>query len=56
MKSMEKALKNSKWPEKEEMNLYTMSRIKEKIETPEKVNKDRDIYYVPRIKKYWSYC
>lgn len=55
LKSMQKSLKNWKWPEKEDLNLYPMSDIVEKIKTPQKVNKNREIYYVPEIQKYWDF-
>lgn len=55
LKSMQKSLKNWKWPEKEDLNLYPMSDIIEKIKTPQKVNKNREIYYVPEIQKYWDF-
>lgn len=54
--SMQKSLKNWKWPEKEDLNLYPISDITEKIKTPQRVNKSRDIYYVPEILKYWDFC
>lgn len=54
LKSMQKSLKNWKWPEKEDLNLYPISDIIQKIKTPQKVNKNRDIYYVPEVQKYWD--
>lgn len=55
LKSMQKSLKNWKQPEKEDLNLYPMSDIIEKNKTPQKVNKNREIYYVPEIQKYWDF-
>lgn len=55
LKSMQKSLKNWKWPEKEDLNLYPISDIIQKIKTPQKVNKNREIYYVPEIQKYWDF-
>lgn len=53
LKSMQKSLKNWRWPENEDFNLYPTSDIVEKIKTQQKVNKNREIYYVPEIQKYW---
>lgn len=47
LKSMQKLLKNWKWSGKEDLNLYSISDIIEKIKTTHKVNKNREIYYVP---------
>lgn len=56
LKSMQMSLKNWKWPEKEDLNLYPISDITEKIKTPQKVNKNREIYYVPEMQKYLDFC
>ncbi|XP_047134205.1 uncharacterized protein LOC105850413 isoform X1 [Hydra vulgaris] len=55
LKSMQKSLKNWKWPEKDDLNLCPISDIIEKIQTPQKVNKNREIYYIQEIQKYWDF-
>lgn len=56
IKSMQKSLKNWKWPEKEDLNLYPYQDIKEKIKQPKNNNSKREVFHVPEMQKYWDYC
>lgn len=55
LKSMQKSLKNWKWPEREDLNFYPMCDIKEKIKTPRKINRNIDIFHVPEMQKYLNF-
>lgn len=55
IRAMQKSLKNWKWPEKEDINLYATCDIKEKIKTPRKINSKREFFYVPEMAKYWDF-
>lgn len=55
IKSMQKSLKNWKWPEKQDLNIYLWSDIKEKINIPQKTNSKREFYSVPEMNKYWEF-
>lgn len=52
IKSMLKSLNNWRWPIKEDLNLYRIEDIKEKIQEPRIINQKRSIYSVPEFEKY----
>ncbi|CAF4830706.1 unnamed protein product [Pieris macdunnoughi] len=53
--SMHQSLKNWKWPEKEDLILYQIDDIKEKIKNPIILHQNRGLYHVPEFEKYREY-
>nr|CAI5825039.1 unnamed protein product [Callosobruchus analis] len=55
IKSMQKSLKNWKWPDKDDLNLYPYQDIKRKINPPKRVNSNRGVYHVPEMQRYLNF-
>lgn len=52
IKSMQKSLNNWRWPDKDDLILYRIEDIIEKIQEPQKINPKRGVYSVPEFEKY----
>nr|CAI5856007.1 unnamed protein product [Callosobruchus analis] len=55
IKSMQKSLKNWKWPDKDDLNLYPYQDINRKINPPKRVNSNRGVYHVPEMQRYLNF-
>nr|CAI5827726.1 unnamed protein product [Callosobruchus analis] len=54
IKSMQKSLKNWKWPDKDDLNLYPYQDIKRKINPPKRINSNTGVYQVFARIVWWT--